>query len=396
MNKFILAVTALTLTSTSLFAQKEVKVGAYNLKSVVDNKTTVAKDQAGSGTCWAYGTIAMIESDIIKEKGDKFANLDLSELYVARNSYYDRFVKYVRLHGNMTFAEGGSFWDVTEAIATYGIVPQEVYQGLNYGTDKNVFGEVWSALEGYANQIIKNKNKKLSTAWKAGFNAILDAYFGVRPEKFIYEGKEYTPKSFAEYLGIDKNNYVAFCSFIHVPYGEPHVIEVPDNWIDGVSMNVPLAELSSIQEEVLKSGYTIGWDADVSQTGFSHHTGLTVFPPTKVEDVPGSEMAKWETIQKDRKAEETMTAVEREVTPEKRQLWYDNYQTEDDHCMQISGHYTDQNGGTFYKVKNSWGADSNEYKGFFFVSKRYFDAKTLYIMVHKKGLSEATKKKYNM
>lgn len=391
MRKIILSA-IMVAASASLFAQDQVKVGAYDLKKVVDIKTTSVKDQASSGTCWAYGTIAMIESDIIKEKGDKFANLDLSELFVARNSYYDRFVKYVRLHGNINFAEGGSFMDVTEAMDKYGIVPQEVYHGLNYGYDENVFGEVWEALEGYAKAIIKNKNRNLSTAWQAGFNAILDAYFGVCPTKFMYEGKEYTPKSFADYLGFKKENYITFCSVTHVPYGSKHIMELPDNWIWGESMNVPMDELSVIQEEALMNGYTIGWDADVSTTGFSHGEGLCVFSANKEDQVPGNEMEKWQKMQSDKKTK--FTAIEREVTPEKRQLWYDNYLTEDDHCMQISGMYKDQNGGTFYKVKNSWAADSNSYGGFFYTSKAYFNAKTLYIMIHKNSLSDGTKKKY--
>ncbi|MEG0499616.1 MAG: C1 family peptidase [Rikenellaceae bacterium] len=394
MKKIIFSAIAMVVASTTLFAQDQVKVGAYDLKKVVDNKTTSVKNQASSGTCWAYGTIAMIESDIIKMKGDQFADLDLSELYVARNSYYDRFVKYVRLHGNINFAEGGSFMDVTDAIDRYGIVPQEVYQGLNYGYDMNVFGEVWEALQGYAQAIIKNKNSRLSTAWQAGFNAILDAYFGVCPKTFMYKGKEYTPKSFADYLGFKKSDYITFCSVTHVPYGSKHIMELPDNWIWGESVNVPMKELSVIQEEVLRNGYTTGWDADVSTSGFSHGEGLCVFTATKAEDVPGNEMDKWQKMQKDGKTE--YTAVEREVTTEKRQLWYDNYLTEDDHCMQISGIYKDQNGGTFYKVKNSWAADSNEFGGFFYTSKAYFDAKTLYIMLNKNSLSDSTKKKYGI
>lgn len=246
MKKFFFSAIALVIASSPIFAQDEVKVGVYNLKKVVDNKATSVKNQASSGTCWAYGALANIESDIIKIKGDQFVNLDLSELYIARNAYFDEFVKYVRLHGNLNFTEGGFFEDVTDAIDRYGLVPQEVYQGLNYGYDINVFGEVWAALEGYANAIIKNKNKKLSTAWKDGFNAILDAYFGVCPEKFMYEGKEYTPKSFADYLGFKKSDYIAFCSFAHVPYGEMHIIEVPDNTKNGAAMNVSLADFAAI------------------------------------------------------------------------------------------------------------------------------------------------------
>lgn len=394
MKKSILFAVALAMVSTSLFAQDEVKVKAYNLTKVVENKTTSVKNQASSGTCWAYGGLATIESDIIKLKGEKFANIDLSELYVARHAYYDKFIKYVRLHGNLSFSEGGFFEDVTDVVENYGIVPQEVYQGLNYGFDKNAFGEVWEAFRGYADAIIKNKNERLSTAWKAGFNAILDAYFGVCPEKFMYEGKEYTPKSFAEYLGIKKSDYIAFCSFTHVPYGTMHAIEVPDNTKNGLAMNVPLADLSAIQDEALRNGFTSVWGADVSESGFGHGSGVTLLTATAKEDVPGNEMAKWEKMNANKKLEETV--VEMNVTPEKRQMWYDNYKTQDDHGMQICGLYKDQNGTTFYKVKNSWDTDSNKFGGYFYTSKNYFDGKTIFIMVNKKALSDETKKKYNI
>lgn len=394
MKKFMFSAIALAMVSVSLYAQDEVKVGSYNFKKVIENKTTSVKDQASSGTCWAYSALAAIESDIIKEKGDKFANIDLSELYVARNSYYDRFIKYVRLHGSMNFAEGGSFEDVIDAIDRYGIVPQTAYQGLNYGFDKNAFGEVWVALKGYADAIILNKNKKLSTAWRAGFEGILDAYFGVRPEKFTYEGKEYTPKTFAEYLGVKKSNYISFCSFTHVPYGEMHIIEVPDNWNNGASMNVPLNDFVAIHEDVLMNGYTAAWGSDVSEEGFKHAQGLCTLVATSAAQVPGNEMAKWEKMKSGDKS--ATTNVEMEVTPEKRQEWYDNYETQDDHGMQTCGVYKDQDGKIFYKVKNSWTAESNKFGGYFFVSKTYFSGKTLNFMVNKNSLSNKVKKQYGI
>lgn len=394
MKKLILSTIALTMSATLLFAQDEVKVGTYNLKKVVDNKTTSVKNQASSGTCWAYGGLATIESDVIKLKGDKFVNLDLSELYVARHAYYDKFIKYVRLHGNLSFTEGGFFEDVTDVIETYGIVPQDVYQGLNYGFDKNAFGEFWEALQGYADAIIKNKNERLSTAWKTGFNAILDAYLGVCPEKFMYEGKEYTPKSFAEYIGFKKSDYISFCSFTHVPYGEMHIIEVPDNWNNGMSMNVPFEDFAAIQDEVLMNGYTSAWGADVSEEGFKHREGICTLVAVSKEDVPGNEMAKWEKMKTDRKSD--VAAIEMEVTPEKRQAWYDNYQTGDDHGMQICGMYKDQDGKIFYKVKNSWDSTSNKFGGYFYTSQTYFKGKTLNFMVNKNSLSSKTKKKFNI
>ncbi len=399
MKKLLLMACA-AIIATSSFAQnggKDVeKVGAYTFTKVIDNPTTSVKNQASSGTCWSYSAIAAIESDVIKHKGSAFKNLDLSELWVARNSYYDRFVKYVRMHGKINFSEGGSFEDVVDAIDRYGIVPQKVYEGLEYGYDVNVFGEIWEVLKAYADAIIKNKNKKLTTVWREGFNAILDTYFGEMPKTFTYNGKEYTPQSFAKYLGITKDDYVSFCSFTHVPYGEMHVIEVPDNWIYGASMNLPLDEFVALHDEAIKNGYTSSWGADVSEKGFSHKTGLCLLVADNVKDIPGDEQAKWESIQKERKSGNTKSIeVERTVTPELRQAWYDNYETTDDHGMQITGIYTDQEGNTFYRVKNSWNT-SNPLGGFFFASQTYFKGKTLNFMIHKNSLSKKTLRKYNL
>ena len=397
MKKIILSTLALAIVSTSLFAQ-DLKVGNYNFTKVIDNKTTSVKDQNSSGTCWAYGGIAAIESDIIKIKGDKFKNLDLSEMWVARNSYYDRFVKHVRMHGKNNFSEGGSFADVVDALETHGVVPQEAYMGLNYGYEAPVFGEIWAVLEGYAKGVIANKSKKLTTAWKTGLNAILDAYFGVRPEKFMYEGKEYTPKTFAEYVGFKKSDYISFCSVSHVPYGEIHILEVPDNWILGESINVPFEDFAAIQDEVLLNGYTSAWTSDVSESGFRHHAGLCFLKATNAKQVAGNEMAKWDANASKKKGEgeNKGTVIEQTVTAENRQLGYDNYKTTDDHCMQISGMYKDQDGKIFYKVKNSWAADSNDFGGFFYASKPYFNAKTINIMVHKNSLSKNTKNKFDI
>lgn len=396
MKKFLFSALAFAMAVTTLSAQEAVKVGAYEFTKVVENQATSVKNQASSGTCWAYSGIATIESDIIKEKGQQFKDLDLSEIYVARHAYSDKFVKYVRMHGDLNFAEGGSFEDVVEMINKYGIVPQEVYEGLEYGYDKNVFGEIWEVFKGYADGIIANKNKKLTTKWREGFEALLDTYFGAVPETFMYEGVEYTPKSFAQYLGFKRDNYISFCSFTHVPYGEMHIIEVPDNWIYGQSLNVTLDDFVAIHDEVLMNGYTSAWGSDVSEKGFAHGAGLCTLPANSIDEIPGDERAKWEAVHADGKKATGGVAIEKEVTVENRQAWYDNYETTDDHGMQIVGIYKDQDGKIFYKVKNSWAESSNKFGGYFYVSQTFFKAKTLNFLVHKNSLSKKTKKKFNI
>ena len=213
----------------------------------------------------------VLENEILRAGGPE---MDLSEMWIVRNMYFDKGVKYVRLHGHLNFAEGGAAHDVIEGIKKYGIVPQEVYPGLNYGTEKPVFGELDAALKAYLDAVIKARNNGvLTTAWQDGLNALLDTYFGVRPEKFTYEGKEYTPESFAASLPIKMDDYVSIASFTHHPFYSEFIIEVPDNWMWGTVYNVPLEEMMAVVDNAMANNYSIEWSTDVSEKGLRPHQG---------------------------------------------------------------------------------------------------------------------------
>ena len=242
-------------------AQKTQEEG-YKFTDLTTVPTTSVKDQHRSGTCWCYSALSFLENEILRAGGPE---MDLSEMWIVRNMYFDKGVKYVRLHGHLNFAEGGAAHDVIEGIKKYGIVPQEVYPGLNYGTEKPVFGELDAALKAYLDAVIKARNNGvLTTAWQDGLNALLDTYFGVRPEKFTYEGKEYTPESFAASLPIKMDDYVDVGSFTHHPFYTEFIIEVPDNWMWGTVYNVPLEEMMAVVDNALANGYSIEWATDVS------------------------------------------------------------------------------------------------------------------------------------
>ena len=238
-------------------------------------RTTPVKNQNRSGTCWCYSTMTMLESEILRAGGPE---MHLSEMWIVRHSFMDKAVKYVRLHGELNFAEGGASHDVTEGIKQHGIVPFEVYPGLNYGTDKPDFHELSAVLKAYLDAVIdaSNGNKALSTAWKRGFDAILDEYFGPCPETFTYEGREYTPKSFAESLPIDMDDYVDLSSFSHHPFYTPFIIEVPDNWMWASVWNLPLDEMMQTIDHALENGYTVAWGTDVSEKGFSRTKAIGI------------------------------------------------------------------------------------------------------------------------
>lgn len=357
-------------------------------------KTTSVKDQYRSGTCWCYSGLSFLENEILRKSGEE---MDLSAMWIVRNIYFEKAVKYVRLHGSLNFAVGGSHEDVIHGIKEYGIVPTEVYPGFNYGTAKPEFGEIDAVLRAYVDAIIKNRNRRLTTAWQAGLNGILDSYFGVRPEKFTYKGKEYTPKSFAESLPIDLNEYISITSFTHHPFYTKFVLEIPDNWQWSYSYNVPMDELIQIVDNSLANGYTVGWGTDVSEKTFSRKKAIGIIIDDPDDSLEGTDAARWSRMSPEEKDDEIFKTPrkEKEITQEMRQMAFDNYQTTDDHGMVIVGDAKDQTGGMFYKVKNSWG-ERGPYKGFYYFSKTFVAYKTTDIMVNVNAVPKPIRKKLGL
>ena len=362
-------------------------------------RTTPVKDQNRSGTCWCYSTMTMLESEILRSGGRE---MHLSEMWIVRHSFMDKAEKYMRMHGTINFAEGGASRDVTEGIKAHGIVPNDVYPGLNYGTDKPDFHELSRVLKAYLDAVMaasEDGKKPLSTAWKRGFDALLDTYFGVCPETFEWEGRSYTPQSFAASLPIDMEDYVDLTSFTHHPFYTQFIIEIPDNWMWGTVYNVPLDEMMAAIDHALDKGYTVAWGTDVSDKGFSRTKGIGILPEADLESMSGTEAEKWGQLTQ-REKEEALykfdtPGKERTVTQQSRQEAFDNYDTTDDHGMVIVGTAEDQNGTTYYKVQNSWNVNS-PYKGFWYFSKPFVALKTTSITINRNALPAALRKKLNL
>lgn len=350
-------------------------------------RTTPVKDQNKSGTCWAFAGVSQLEDDVLRRGGEE---LDLSEMFVVRNNYYEKAVKYMRMNGQINFAQGGGFADVLGAVRDYGIVPEEAYPGLGYGEDKHSHYEMFAALKGYLDGVMQNQNKHLSTAWLPGFNAILDAYLGKVPETFEYKGKRYTPKEFAAAIGLEPDKFKGYTSYTHHPFYTRFALEIPDNWRWAESVNIPMEDMKDLVDNALENGYTVGWAADVSEPTFKWREGYANLPAEKTEaDMTNSELARWVKLSDSARQKEKSAVKgpvkELEVTQADRQRTFDNYETTDDHGMVIVGTATDQEGNRYYKVKNSW--DTNQvYDGFFYVSEPYFLEKTLAVLVHDGGV----------
>ncbi len=361
--------------------------------------TTAVKDQSRSGTCWCFSTLSFLESEILRAGGPA---MHLSEMWIVRHSFMDKAEKYVRMHGTINFAEGGASHDVTEGIKAHGIVPFEVYPGLNYGTEKPDFHELSVVLKAYLDAVVKTGDKSgkaLSTAWKRGFDAILDEYFGPLPETFTYEGKEYTPETFAAQLPIDLDNYIDISSFTHHPFYTQFIIEVPDNWMWGTVYNVPLDEMMQIIDHALEQGYTVSWGTDVSEKGFSRTKAIGIVPEADTESMSGTEAERWGKLT-DKEKEAALykfdkPGKERIITQQMRQTAFDNYETTDDHGMLIMGTATDQAGNRYYKVQNSWNV-LPPYDGFWYFSRPFVAYKTTSIMVNKQALPKEIARKLGL
>lgn len=399
MNRLIL-VSAVLISSLFLFqfqlnAQdtlRNKKGGGYVFTLKKDIEATAVQNQNRTGTCWSYSALSFMESELIRLGKGKHK---LSEMYVVRKAYEEKAENYVRMHGLTNFSQGGAFHDIPHVIKKYGIMPQEAYQGLNYGLDKHNHSEMEAVLKGMLDAVIKNKQGQLTTSWKAAFNAVLDQYLGPIPETFSYQGKTYSPMSFAQKLGLNMNDYVVISSFTHHPFYTHFVVEVPDNWIWATAFNVPLDEMMQIQKNAVMNGYSIGWAADVSEKGFSFRDGLALVPEDE---------SKLKSIGKDNpyfnnagaKKEGTpfdSPGPEKSITQTMRQEAFDNYLTTDDHGMHFTGLVTDQKGNEYFIVKNSWGTDNNDCDGYFYASMPYVALKTISIMLHRDALPIDLKKK---
>ena len=372
--------TLLGFMALSSFAQTRTNKDGSNYQFTVEKEieTTPVENQNMTGTCWSFSTLSFIESELMR-KG--WPQLNLSEMFIVRQTYIDKADKYVRMHGNLNFGQGGEFHDVIDMIGKYGVVPESVYPGLDYGTSKHIHGELEAVLKGIVDAVIKNENKKLTPVWKDAFKAVLDVYLGPMPTEFRVDGKTYTPKSYADKLGIKPDDFVELTSFTHHPFYQPFVLEIPDNWDSKQVYNVPLDDMQRIIDNALEKGYGVAWGSDVSDEGFSWRNALTIVPDKDWDDMSKAEK------------EDVFTnpVQQKKITQEMRQKAFDDWETTDDHGMHITGIAKDQNGTKYYIVKNSWG--DNSCGGFLYASESYVLIRTTCFMVHKDALPKDIKKK---
>lgn len=378
---------------------KNKEQSAYNFSPAVKLPCLRVEDQCRTSTCWSYSTLSMLESELLRtNKGEH----NLSQMYVARWAYVEKAKMFLRMNGKHNFDQGGEGHDIPTIIKKYGIVPEEVYTGLkskNPGTDptaRHDHSEMIAVLKGYMEALVKRDPGTYSTDWLTGFEGILDAYLGPIPLTFTYQGKSYTPQSFANSLGLNMDDYIALTSFTHhLPY-EFFPIEVQDNWAMDRAWNLPLDEFTQTVVEALNKGYTVAWAADVSEKGFSFRDGLAIVPldESTIQKI-GKDNAGFNDAGAEKKSNAFAQPVEEKtITPAVRQEAFDKQTTTDDHGMHIVGMSKSVDNKLYFLVKNSWGT-GNYMGGMFYVSEAYFRYKTISVMLHKEALPKSISKKIN-
>ena len=372
---------ALLLSALSAFAQ------GYQFTEVVTVPATPVKNQAATGTCWCFATTSFMESELLRMGKGEY---DLSEMFIVRQKYMNQLQDNYLRRGEGNIGQGSLAHTFKNAYRQVGIVPEEVYKGINYNSERHNHSEMVQYMKAIADVAVKNK--KRSPEYDKLIQNLFDTYLGQLPATFTYKGKEYTPQSFFESTGLNPDDYISLTSYTHHPFYEPFVLEIQDNWRWGQSYNLPIDELMEVFDNAINTGYTIAWGSDVSEQGFTRD-GIAVMPDAeKVQELSGSDMAHWLKMKPEEKKLNSKPQPQKWCTQEERQEAYDNWETTDDHGMQIYGIAKDQDGNEYYMVKNSWGK-AGKYNGVWYASKAFVRYKTMNIVVNKKALPKEIAKK---
>lgn len=364
----------LLIFTTPILAEEE--KSNYGIEPVIELKCTEVKDQGNTGTCWSFSTTSFIESELMRMgKGQH----NLSEMFNVRYLYPQKAENYVRHHGTVNFGSGSLTQDMLRIFSTYGAIPEQVYSGRENNNLRHNHQELDAVLKGFLDAVINNRSRKISPAWKEAFAGILDAYLGKVQTQFEYKGKSYTPKTFAQSLGLNPDDYIEFTSYQHHPFNTFITLELPDNWARNKAFNIPLKDLLSIMHYALENGYSLEWDGDTTEKTFNQEKGLAILPAKHRDEMTSSE-----------KDSLFVNPVEElNVTQALRQAAFDNYTSKDDHLMHIIGISKDKNGKKYFITKNSWGKDKGPYNGFIHMSEAYVRSKTISILLHKDAVPKA-------
>ncbi len=370
MKKNVVLVLVVMFFSGSLFSQPGVKAQILGNGFVIEksNKATPVKDQSKTNSCWSYSTTSLIESQFLKYNNSE---IDLSEMFTVYNIYIEKGKNYLRRMGNAQFGEGGLGHDVIRSVSLYGAMPESVFSGVQSGAVSMNHGKLVIMLKNYLDGLLKSL--PLADNWMDEYKKILNEVIGTPPTEFAINGKKYSPKTYStEILKFKSEDYVNITSFTDHKFYSSFILDVPDNFSNGSYYNIPMNEMIQVVKNSINKGYTVMWDTDVSNSGFSKDNGLALF----IE-------------RRDQEIQEAVTADTEELKWDvpTRQKYFENLTTQDDHLMHITGIEKSKKGKTFFIVKNSWGING-PYNGYVNVSEAYFAMNTISLVVPKESIDK--------
>ncbi len=310
-------------------------------------KTTPVKDQGQSELCWDYAMLATIETERL-QLGD---SVNLSPDYLARLWLQEQARTYYLTRGHEKVSLRGMMPMTLHLMERYGIQPFDSY---------HPFGAIsYTALTRASMQVAHASTSLRRLDDRLG--DFLDKQIGYLPPTLFMLGMGYTPQQFAQSIYLP-GDYVALTSFTHHPFGRPFVLESPDNRMLDSFYNVPIDQLMRTIISALRHGHPVCWEGDISEPGFDFSRGIAMLP--NEDHTP---------------------------TQQERQRAFEQFQTTDDHCMELCGLAHDSHGHLFFIAKNSWGTH-NAFAGFMYLSYNYVRMKTIGVMVKRdlKGSSRVS------
>lgn len=363
---------------SSAFSQA--KKDSLIFKSISETKHTCIANQYKTGTCWSFATVSFLESEILRKSN---TSVDLSEMFFVRHAYPQKALNYIRMHGKANFGQGGQAHDVINIMKEKGLMPESAYGGINYNYKRHDHIELERILAGMLKSLTEIQSDGLTEKWDDAFVSVLETYLGVLPSDFEVDGKKTNAVQYSKSLGLIPEDYVEITSYTHFPFDTWIDLDVPDNWSHDKYFNVTLNELLLIAENAINKGYSVCWDGDISEPGFSHKDGIANVPEENLRNLSDEQ----------KKSILMGGNPEVDITQEIRQKAFEKYQTTDDHLMHIVGISEDQFGMRYFHTKNSWGENSNAFEGMLNMSYSYFKKNTIAIMVHKDALPKEIKEK---
>jgi bleomycin hydrolase len=308
--------------------------------------------------CWSFATSSFLETEMERLGMEP---VRLSVVYPVYCVFQEKAKRFIATRGKSRFAPGDLFTGVLDIIREYGAIPASEYPGRPNAETPYSHNVLYAELETFMNNVRKN-NQWDEKRVLPQVTAILDKHLGTPPREFSYKGKTQTPTSFLkEVVRLPWNEYVLVTSFLYAPVNSFTELRVPDNWKHTTNyFNVPLDTFYGSLKEAVGKGYTVAFDADISEPSYEETKEYAFIPEF---DVPRSA-----------------------ITPEAREFRFINGTTTDDHLMHMID-FRKFGNEEWFLVKDSWRtAYQNSHKGYFFFHESFVKLKVLAFLVHQDGV----------